>query len=127
MLIEKHVHDKLQSIEATLAGVSDILPMLQMPDSGPMSPLPSSKSILSPYESLGSVVDPAGTGQEQQQGGTHTALGHDTSIRDASQVISHLVNGHNVHHIVWPVVLSVLSTILYYVFIVIQVDEEVVV
>ena len=132
LLIEKHICDKFQSIEATLEGILDILPTLengalvQMP----ASPLTSSRSFRMPYESLleslGSVVDTVCTSLEQQDS-EHTDVGmvHNSPIQDRSQVISHLVNGHNVRHIVLPVVLLVLSMILYYAFIVVEVDEEI--
>jgi hypothetical protein len=108
-----------------LAGVLDTLPMLedgtdaliQMPDSESMSPLPSpsskSISIQTPYESLGSVGD-----------SVFTSLVHGTPIQNTPQAISHFVNEY---HIGQPVVLLVLSMILYYVFVVVQVEEEIVV
>jgi hypothetical protein len=112
-----------------LARIVDILPMLendaqviQMPDSESMSPLSSSKSIQTLYESLGSTVGTVCTSLVYDT--------HDTPILqwDTSQVISQLVNGNYARHIVWPIVLLVpiLSMILYYVFVVVQVDEGVV-
>ena len=115
-----------------MEGILDILPTLengalvQMP----ASPLTSSRSFRMPYESLleslGSVVDTVCTSLEQQDS-EHTDVGtvHNSPIQDRSRVISHLVNGHNVRHIVLPVVLLVLSMILYYAFIVVEVDEEI--
>lgn len=91
-----------------------------------MSPLPSSKSVQTPYESLGSVLDTVSTSLEQRDG-TPTSLVYATTpiLRDTSQLISRIVNGH-INHTVWLVVLLVFSMILYYVFVVIQVDEEIV-
>lgn len=122
--------------------------MIQLPGTESMSPLTSSTSIQTPHESLGSVVDTVcrcTSTMEQQDNTTNDpapAPVHDASIQDVSQVISLLVNDHNVRHMVWPVVLLVLSMVLCYVFIVrviqlvvhviqfivhvIQVDKEIV-
>lgn len=79
-----------------------------------MSPHPSLESIQTPYESLRSVV-----------GTVCTSLVHDTPIRYISQVMSHLVNSYNVRHRHIAVLLVlVLSIILYYIFVPVQVDEE---
>ena len=104
-----------------MAGILDILRLMPMLES--MSPLPSPepKSIQVPYKSLGSAVDAVCTSLEQQDS-VHTGLVYDTPVRGAPEVISH---GHNVHYIVWPVVLLALSTVLHYIFVSV-VDDEVV-
>lgn len=63
----------------------------------------------------------------EQQDGVHTGLVHDTPMQSRVsqlEVTSHLVNGHNIRLIVWPVVLLVLTVVLHYIFVV---DDEIVV